>query len=957
MAVSIESKVLTDNPLLDEIIYNCRQLCAETVLKDQDEADKYETLESIQNGDILIDIAQGHINFGRFYYSKELLMKIPSVSEANAELWSIDNSLIPQDLRPECIRIAQEEFIKNYIEYNDYYRCLHGEPNYDATGQWEGLWIDTTTIVPGVKKVPSISDHQVDENYQLIHLLDISYIETMYDDGIFELIYNDEDLLASFGLKKSDVRYLFHMGTRSISYYDARRADKFELLYCTDGDSAEVTRRYKELLDANRLMTLYTTYSEAYKFQSPYYDKFIMIFIIIQTIIDMIVELPEYIIRRDVFDARTCAYIFESAGVDYFSEIPLRYQVALVKNLNKLIKFKSTDKCIVDICSIFGCKDIRVFKYYILRDRNVTNPVDQEYLNETKLEYINEDEIRESPDNDKNYDLKFLKVPIGESYDNYIRDESNYVTYDSMTEGDPYWTGDKTYDEVKNAIKDTDFTLLRSKYYSTEAVIDIAKRSFTVVYFINILLYNKIDKSQLLVSLPNINNKKKFELVDVIITLYALGYTYWGVEDSIMDSQSKVLSILGFNFEADLEKIQEYLAEKYPYGTVNWDELGINGFKFPTDGKILTYKQLMEIYTTNKEIYDHVTYEISHPQNRDLYYAYRYIYDSLFVMKCHMDYYAIDDTNKELYSTYTEFLRYKSPELYSYIMDIKNITQVEKRQEACVNAIQSITTYLKDYVDQDLVRIDELFSGLPSISLDFIVDYINEVINFFKSFKIFTQGTTIQYLFTDKFNNSVIIVDWMLLHYIFEKSDTVYINDIIGNITTNMTMKEKANWIIDKVWLDVNTWVKKNFTDYYENEKYKEFCTAIKDAKEHFSHFDVFDQYEDQIGDKIVDLLISLTLKDDIEIRDQIYDIIFVLSKEEHINEQISDLIQSILIHLLMREKYFLKDDILRFTRLYGNTFSGSSKFDMIGKFIVSKTLQDKSYRPLDDYYLIITNS
>ena len=68
MAVSIESKVLTDNPLLDEIIYNCRQLCAQTVLKDQDEADKYETLESIQNGDILIDIAQGHINFGRFYY-------------------------------------------------------------------------------------------------------------------------------------------------------------------------------------------------------------------------------------------------------------------------------------------------------------------------------------------------------------------------------------------------------------------------------------------------------------------------------------------------------------------------------------------------------------------------------------------------------------------------------------------------------------------------------------------------------------------------------------------------------------------------------------------------------------------------------------------------------------------------------------------------------------------------
>ena len=734
MAASIENKVLTENPLLDEIVYNCRQLCTETVLKDQDEADKHETLETLQDGDTLVDIAQGRVTFGRFYYSEELLRKIPSISPENAKKWAIDNKLIPQELRDQCLQVAQDEFVNNYIEYNNYYRCIHGEPNYDATGKWQGLWIDTRTILPGSSTLPDINTYQVNKHYQLIHELDPSYIEILNNDGVYEEIYNDSTLLSSLSVSKSDIRYLFHMGNRSISYYDARSAGRFDLLYCPESDSSDLTKRYKELLEANKIMMLYNHYSLAYNFQSPYYDKFMMIFIVIQTIIDMIIELPEYIIRKDVFDSRTCQYIFESAGVEYFPEIPLKYQMALVKNLNKLIKFKSTDTCLVDICSIFGCDNIQIFKHYILRDRNVTNPVDQEYLNHSKT-VVTEDGIKQVPDNDKNYDLKFVKVPIGESYDNYICNESNIVDYDSMTYADPYWTGDKTYDEVKSAIKDTDFTLLRSKYYSTEAVIDIAQRSFTIIYFMNILLYNKIDKSQLKVLLPNVNTKNKFELVDTIITLFALGYVYWGVEDTIMNTHTKILSILGFNFEADMQKIQEYLANKYPDGTVKWDELGVDGFMFPTDGKILTYKQLMEIYTTNKDIYDHVTYQICHPENRDLYYAYRYLYDSLFVMKGHMDYFGKpEDTDKKLptkldggkakdtvyagtidggysfddeeyvidagyysesdsnmviaYPTYTEFLRYKAPELYSFIMRIKNISDAGKRQTACVNAIQ-----------------------------------------------------------------------------------------------------------------------------------------------------------------------------------------------------------------------------------------------------------------------------
>ena len=1046
MSVSIESKVLTENPLLDEIIYNCRQMCTETVLKDQDEADENETLETLKNGDILVDIAQGKMNFGRFEYSKEIIMLLPNVSETDAYEWSLDNRKIPKELRPQLLEIACDQFVAGYEEYNNYYRMLNGLPNYDPTGEWNGLYVDMTTYTPGMKGLPELSDYKINKNYVPFHELDLSYKETMADDGVLERVYNDDGILAAYNITKRDIRYLLHMGTKSISFYDARAAERFDILYCPESDASEVNRRYRDLLTANKNMALYTVYQEAYKFQSPYYDKFMMIFIVIQTIIDMIVELPEYIIRRDVFDSRTCQYIFESAGVDYFPEIPLKYQIAMVKNLNKLVKFKSTDKCIVDICSIFGCDNITVFKYYILRDRKVTNPVDQEYLNYSKTEIINEEETITVPDNDKNYDLKFIKVPIGESYDNYIRNETHYEDYDAVTNGDRYWLGDKTYEEVEQAIKDTDFTLLKSKYYSTEAVIDIAKRNFTLIYFMNILLYNKIDKAALSVSLPNINTKKKFNIIHVIITLYTLSYVYYGAEDNILGSQSKVLSILGFNFEADLGKIQEYLAQKYPYGTVDWEELGCENFAFPTNGKILTFKQLMEIYTTNKDIYDHVTYEICHPENRDLYYAYRHLYNSLFIMKRYLDefspngdsisgggsgsggegggnkpeppdikdnivdgWYADridykdvidggyannlsgyenntksvdkektdedivlldividggkgdDDTTTEytpeLYPTYTEYLKHRAPELYSFIINIKAITQTDKRQTACVNAIQSIVTYLKDYIDQDIVNLDEVFAGLPSISLDFIVDYINQVIDFFKSFKIYTHDTNIRYLFTDKFENSILVVDWMLLHYIFEKAETIYINDLIDNMIAMMEFKEKAGWIIDKIWIDIETFIKKHFDDYYENERYKDLCKTIKDAKEYVSVFESFERFDEKIFDSIFSLLVSLVLKDHCDIQDKIDQLIFVLHKEEHFdNEQIYEMIFDMLVHLLQRDIYSIRDDVECISRMMVASFKGSGK-DYIGGIDSHMELKNPVYTIIDDYFLIRTSS
>ena len=184
---------------------------------------------------------------------------------------------------------------------------------------------------------------------------------------------------------------------------------------------------------------------------------------------DTIDEIQEFIIRKDILDIRSIQYIFESNGVQFFSDIPLKYQILLLKNLNKLIKNKSTTQNIIDICSIFGLDNAQVYKYYLIKT------------------YEDED----------NPSLKFLKMPAFnedkeiDDIDNYIHDSSNYVEYDEMTSFDDSWAGTDTEEisEVKQSITDEDFAYVRSKYISIESITDFTKKSLQNIYFMISYIY------------------------------------------------------------------------------------------------------------------------------------------------------------------------------------------------------------------------------------------------------------------------------------------------------------------------------------------------------------------------------------------------------------------------------------------------------------------------------------
>lgn len=737
-------KLATENPILDEIIYQCQKMIQGIVIKDEERANNNETINSMKNSDMYKVIVEKKVKFEYFNYTYDLLSQIPSLTHEQMVRYSRQNQLIPESLKPTLLILAQEKFLNNYEEKNNYYRMLNGLPDTGEAG-----------IHLNADEVNMINNDNFDYT---------KYVHEMTDDEINML--KSKGVLDSLIERYPKKEYLKHLGESRVDPYIAREAPNFSVLYMPACDSMEVYRKFSDRLKINREFILKTIYSEAYKFNSDYYDNFIMMMIIIQSFDDMIVLSPEYIITRDLFDLRTIQYIFEASGVTYYPEIPLKYQKRLVKNLNRLIKYSSSDKNFVDICSLFGFENIQLFKYYLLRQPIMNE--DGSYKQDTKIDPETGLDI---DDTESNYELKFVKVPVEGSIDDYVRNDLYHVSYDSVTDQDKYWNGVYEKDYVKKKILEHEFNLCISKYLSIDTLYSMTDMTFEVVYFINMLLYSGIDMSLLTIPLPELSSTAEFELTDLLITLYALKYAYYSLEDTIFYDPVNILDIKGFNFDVDWDKLSEYVYEQ----GFTMEELGIADFKIPSNG-ILNFNQLMEIYLNNKNIYNHVVEQLKNAQSKEIYDVYKKIYESLMISKLNYKYFK-NAGNGKLPKTYTDYMENRNSFLYDKISNCKDILKEHDRQTEISKLINTIVDNIYIYLDSDQFRY--IFQGIPTASLDYVKQYMFKVLNFFKSYKVDFISSHDVFYFNDKLENKFYILDSLLMKCHMYRKDILGMEDYI----------------------------------------------------------------------------------------------------------------------------------------------------------------------------------
>ena len=75
------------------------------------------------------------------------------------------------------------------------------------------------------------------------------------------------------------------------------------------------------------------------------------------------------------------------------------------------------------------------------------------------------------------------------------------------------------------------------------------------------------------------------------------------------------------------------------------------------------------------------------------------------------------------------------------------------------------------------------------------------------------------YVIDDKYDQYIQLIDWILIKYLFDKADIIKIEDYITKSNIELSKEEKAK-LIDKLWMSMDWWLKKNYSEYYENNSF-----------------------------------------------------------------------------------------------------------------------------------------
>lgn len=730
--------ILTDAPFVDTLVYNTKILALNCVIKNEDSAIAGETKRSIRDASLYIKCRDDTVKFTDFNYTREVL-SLTSLSEDMIISCINNRDNIPEDMRDEVCTLMKEKYIESYVERNNYYRMLMGLPDIDD----EGIIVDESWLPDGITVKPDTKLHELSQDVLI----------SMDNSGTLAEIYD----------MYPNARYIDYMGQYSVDPYIARKAGNFELLYVPAIENETIRSKFISQYNKNRSYVMRKVYSEAYKFESDYYDSFITVYLLILTMTDMLDNINDFIINKEIFDSRCIRHMFESYGMPYYSEIPMKYQLKLLKNIHKLIKYKSSIQNMEDICALFGYDNIQIFKFYLLKHRLLDANGNYVFATkEVQNPITGEIEVKEDPT--KEYELNFVKVPIEDQPDEYIKHIEDHISYDVITYSDYYWDGGEDHEMIKNKHLEASFGYKRVKYISIDTIEDNSELSVVMPYFLS-MLYDTVKLEEaLLMYIPYLNKGHYFRLTDVFCYLFALTNFYNNTNDDLYFKQQVRLDddleyyvkdievkvdhneiedtysisnmdeitngnryISAFNLRPDNEYLNKYFADHY----VTRKDLGIVDFRAPTTN-IIRYETLLDIFNTNKEIYLYVCNKMRTAENKKEYDIYKTIHDHMFRDEFTLEYFLQPDGTMP--TTYTEYLKYRDSILYISLKEISSIAELETRRREIDNIVSNVIYAIDDYIDTDEYRY--LFSYMPTVSAEFIKKYIVKIIDIFKSYKL-----------------------------------------------------------------------------------------------------------------------------------------------------------------------------------------------------------------------------
>lgn len=327
--------------IVNRIDLELKDIINSLIVKKQYMADRYETLETRQQGDAYIAVINRVDSFYSYPHYSDYALNKAGLYE---DMYKFDKTNIPMDKRDEVVAYQREFILATFNEGNNYYRMLAGLPDIEDED-----FIYLNEPIDGVDITKPI--HEMDED-------DITILSVLGKIDELKKLYPNK-------------RYLDHLTEdRRIPVNVSRHARDFKILAIKkDRNKQGVSDKFIALYNETRNYVIARFKDESFSRYSEYYDGFIGIFILSITCQRYITDYYNNIINRDFFDKDIIQMFFESYDIPFYDKIPLSYLQKVAKNLNLLIRNKGIDKVFVDIFKIFDLDNIDIFNYILFKDR------------------------------------------------------------------------------------------------------------------------------------------------------------------------------------------------------------------------------------------------------------------------------------------------------------------------------------------------------------------------------------------------------------------------------------------------------------------------------------------------------------------------------------------------------------------------------------------------------------
>ena len=616
-----------------------------------------------------------------------------------------------------------------------------------------------------------------------------------YEDIYQTYIKNEESIMTYNEFKKN---------TNLCFYVTARLAKNYSLLWHPKTIlSTTEMNKFKKCYIICQQYFLKVCYNDAYKVSNPKYNNLSILMIIFMVIKRYINSRLENIDDIDFFDEYSIRNMFLSYGLDYFFDMPLKYQRRVLKNLNYLIKNKGTNKAIISILEMFGFTSIKVMKYFLCKEYPKDVVTGELLLSEPELKF---------------YGIDSEETSIEKGFK-----DASITNYDEFVADDKYWQIEK-YEEGEAGVYSPDYEILLAepfnyiytKYVSIEGVMDISKATIDFSYYINFLyrLKDTVEKdSSYKNSLYFYNytlSNDKIDLINSILLLFAVVMKKFGYKDTIIKSVSGITKVFDYNLDKETtptyyfkkaikrEKVSlsdyvefiptlENVSDKELFNqqkmvTINYEFINDRTLSSKEldiiNSELITYEWLyLEDYTVNnykKENLVNFDKEITRlsfvnqfvsnqtfrkqlenmivsTRSRELYRKYMAYYKKCFLSEYRYDLFGN-------YETFTDYLRVNDPTCYSVLEKIKYKIEETPADEEIIyyEYILEICNSIDTYLDSD--EMDFVVQGNVYLT-DYVKQFIYELVEFIRSYTIYVKEISTIYLFDDRFLNKIKFFD------------------------------------------------------------------------------------------------------------------------------------------------------------------------------------------------------